>query len=77
MNRLVALALISLPLAGFLIYTCYQGLKTGKLHHTDSKSTVEYTKNPALFLIIFCVFCFFIVVLLAGFFEALVTFLSA
>ncbi|MBK9584539.1 MAG: hypothetical protein KA099_09135 [Alphaproteobacteria bacterium] len=74
---LFTIALISLPLAGFLIFTCYRGLKTGKLHHTDSQSTVEYSQNPVLFLLIFGVFCFFIVVLLAGFFQALVTFLSA
>jgi hypothetical protein len=74
---LFAIALISLPLAGFLIFQCYRGLKTGKLHHSDSNSTVEYSKSPVLFIFIFSVFCFFIVVLLAGFFQALVTFLSA
>lgn len=74
---LFTIALISLPLAGFLIFTCYRGLKTGKLRHTDSDSIVEYSQNPVLFIFIFSVFCFFIVVLLAGFFQALVTFLSA
>lgn len=73
---LFAIGLISLPLAAFLIYTCYQGLKTGKLRHTDSNSTVEYSKNPVLFILIFCVFCFFILVLLTGFFQSLVRFLS-
>lgn len=74
---MAVVALISLSLAGFLMFHCYQGLKTGKLRHTDSQSIVEYSKNPVLFLFIFSVFCFFIVVALAGFFQALVTFLSA
>lgn len=73
-SRLVV-ALVSLPLAGLLIYTCYRGLKTGKLGYTDSKSIVEYSKNPVLFILNFCVSCFFIAALVAGFFQALVTFL--
>ncbi len=73
---LFTIALISLPLAGFLIYTCYQGLKTGKLRHSDSKTTVDYSKNPVFFVFILCTFSFFILVLLAGFFQSLVRFLS-
>lgn len=77
MIRLAATAIVCLPLAGYLVLTCYQGLKSGKLRHTDSKSFVTYSKNPSLFIFIFGVFCFFIAVLLAGFFMAVMTFLSA
>lgn len=58
--KAIFVLLIFLPLTAMLIFEIYNGLKTGKIRHSDSTSYFSRKTQPVHFWFVVCLFSLFV-----------------